>query len=217
VQKKVKAVLWATMTHTPNATNIISDWVVSYADSSFDVSAYKGDVAKIARAAKNHLESVIREKCDTCEPPRVLVVLDDVWENGLEAAKLLRDACPDYTTLLLTTRSTKVTSAFHIEPQTIGYLGEDDAPDLLAVYLPQSDEAARKHLGIALGGYPLALELAARRVLNERGHHVSLAAAMDACIADYKTGVAAGQTFKDLQLEEGEAKESNVTVSLAQL
>jgi tetratricopeptide (TPR) repeat protein len=212
--KIFRAVLWADVTRTPDPITILGGWVVSYADASFDVSAFQGDEAQIAQAVKSHLESVINEKCDLCEPPRVLVVLDDVWDSGREAARLIKRACPDHATILITTRSENVAVDLGAAAESLAYLTPDEAAAMLRTYLPAAPEDALRRLGKALGGHALALELAARRIHKEKRPGESEAQRVERLLSAYEQGIPSASPFADLKLEQGEKKEDNLTRSL---
>jgi hypothetical protein len=213
--KTFRAVLWADVTRNPNVTGILSDWVIAYADSAFNVSDY-ATTEQAAYAAKNRLDTVIEEKCEVCEPPRVLVVLDDVWDNGLETARTLRLACPEHTTVLITTRSENVAHDLQAHAESLTTMSADEAVEMLALFLPEADAGLRRRLGEALGGHALAMELAARRIKKEGcrpGEDDT--AKLARCIHDYETGVPAGSPFEGLKLEQGEKKDDNLTASLS--
>jgi len=212
--KTFRAVLWADVTRDPNVTGILSDWVIAHADSAFDVGAFES-VTHAALAAKRRLDTVIEEKCETCDPPRVLVVLDDVWDNGLETARTLRDACPEHSTILITTRSENIAHNLEAAPESLTYMTPDEAVGMLALYLPEADPHALRRLGVALGGHALAMELAARRVQKEKRPGESDFQKLERCIRDYETGIPAGSPFDGLKLEQGENKDDNLTRSLA--
>ena len=214
--KTFRAVLWANVTRAPNVTSIISDWVVKHADSSFDVSAYH-DPEQIAAAAHKLLDDVINEQCEDCEPPRVLVVLDDVWDNGLDTARLLAEhACPTHATVLITSRSEQLAANLHATSTRLDRMTPDDAAKMLADYLHGADTANLRALGAVLDGHALALELASRRVEIAAGRPgATLNTALTALTAQYRTGIADGTPFKDLHLAPGEQREDNLTLALS--
>jgi tetratricopeptide (TPR) repeat protein len=212
--KTFRAVLWADVTRNPDAGGILSAWVIGHADSSFNMGSFP-TLKQAALAAKVQLDMVIDEKCATCDPPRVLVVLDDVWDNGLEAARTLRLACPEHSTILITTRSENVGQDLNAETESLTYMTPDESVDMLALYLSEADVAALKRLGTALGGHALAMELAARRIRKERHPGESDGAKLERCIGEYETGIPAGSPFDKLKLEQGKDKEDNLKTSLA--
>ncbi len=213
--KTFRAVLWADVTRTPSAVNILSAWVVSYADSTFDLAVFKGDEGQIAAAVKAQLDSVIAEQCEDCDPPRVLMVLDDVWDNGRDAARLIKRACPAHTTILITTRSENVAIDLGAQAESLAYMTPDESVGMLKMYLFNIPDDTLRRLGKALGGHALALELAARRIQKEKRPGESEAERLERCIHDYETGIPAGSPFDRLKLEQGEQKEDNLTHSLA--
>jgi len=211
-EKVFRAVLWADVTRAPDALSILRGWALSYADSSFSTENMKPD--QIAAAVKGLLDDVINKRCEICEPSRVLVVLDDVWDSGLEAARLIQTACPDNATMLITTRSENLAHNMQALVEPLGYLSPEDAAALLAKYLPDTDVTPLRELGKALGGHALALELAARRIKKEAGRD-TLDNALRRCLTDYQRGIPAGSTLGALKLEQGEKREDNLTVALA--
>jgi len=208
------AVLWADVTRSPDAIGILRGWATGYADSSFSTENLKED--QIVTVVKALLDSVISEQCELCEPSRVLVVLDDVWDNGLDAARLIQKACPENATVLITTRSEQLANSLHAHQEPLGYLEPKDAAALLTKYLPAADADALQTLGMALGGHALALELTARRIENEAGRPgQTLESAVIRAVVDYQRGIPAGTLFADLKLEPGEKREDNLTKALA--
>jgi tetratricopeptide (TPR) repeat protein len=84
---------------------------------------------------------------------------------------------------------------------------------LLLEYLKQADKENLKRLGKALGGHPLSMELAARRIKKEAGRD-DLKTTLARCILDYEHGIPLGVPFADLKLEHGDEKDDNLTKSL---
>jgi tetratricopeptide (TPR) repeat protein len=213
-EKVFRSVLWANVTRTPNAVGILRGWITSYADSSFSTENLKED--QVAAAAKGLLENVINDQCEDCEPSRVLVVLDDVWDNGLDAVRLIQSACPENATILITTRSEPLVNNLHAHKEPLGTLEHDDAAIFLAQYLPDASAESLHALGAALGGHALAMELAARRIENEAGRPgQTLQSTLMRATLDYQRGIPAGTPFADLKLESGENREDNLTKALA--
>ncbi|MBI5957524.1 MAG: tetratricopeptide repeat protein, partial [Chloroflexi bacterium] len=212
--KTFRAVLWADVTRSPNVSGILSGWVVANADSAFNMSSYP-TIEQAAYAAKQRLDGVIDEKCETCEPPRVLVVLDDVWDNGLEAARTLRLACPEHTTVLITTRSENVAVNLNAKAKSLAYMTPDEAVEMLALHLAEAATGTLRRLGFALGGHALAMELAARRIRKEKRPGETDEQKLERCVREYETGIPAGSPFDGLKLEQGDKKEDNLTRSLA--
>lgn len=210
-KKVFRSVLWADVTRNPDFTSLITNWA-HYADSSFEIQSH--DRNQIALQVKVLLDELIEEKCENCEPPRVLMVLDDVWQNGLETARLLINARPENTTVLITTRNEKLVNDLQVTyKKSLKRMDEEESSKLLGAYLPRAESKLLKRLGNALGGHPLAMELAARRVKNEEGRS-DLATALVRCITDYEQGIPAGIRFANLKLEQGEEKDDNLTTSL---
>ncbi len=216
--KTFRAVLWANVTRNPSAPGIIRDWVIKHADSAYSAVEFS-DPAALAADAKRRLEDVINELCEDCDPPRVLIVLDDVWRNGLDAARLLQAACPftdhDQATILITTRDESVANRLNAgEVERLNRMTEAEAVDLLQQYLPGLPDEGLARLARSLAGHPLAMKLAAGRIKDEAGDS-SLAQALAECTAEYEQGIPAGTPFADLELAEGETREESLEVALA--
>src|SRR5258708_6060250 len=96
------AVLWAEVTRDPNSLALLTAWAI-YADPKYTLPDIP--IRHTAWQIKALLESVIAEQCQPCDSARVLVVLDDVYDDpdhkGLNAAKLLMEACPTGSSILL--------------------------------------------------------------------------------------------------------------------
>lgn len=209
-----RAVLWTEVTRTPDVLQLLRGWA-KHADASFDTA--NQSEGQIALRVKALLEDVIAEKCDTCESPRVLVVLDDVWEESQKAVDLLKQACPDNSTILITTRSGRVANRIAPgEVEALDKMQADEAVKLLREYLKKKpSDAALQKLGQALEGHPLALKLAAYRVLDELERAgATLESTLERCTRDYETGIPAGASFADLMLEQSDDKDDNLTKSL---
>jgi tetratricopeptide (TPR) repeat protein len=209
--KTFRAVLWADVTQAPDFSTLMRGWA-NHADSAFTTEKRSNE--QIAYQVKALLEGVISEQCQTCDPARVLMVLDDVWENGIGVARLLMMAKPENTTILLTTRNESVINALHVQNrQKLTHLNTENAIQLLQTYLSGVTDADLRGLAEALGGHPLAMQLAARRIKNESGRD-SLAESLKRCTEEYKKGIPAGTPFVALGLGDGQQKEDSLDVSL---
>ena len=195
-QKIFRAVLWADVTSTPQPLILLQSWA-AYADPNFQI----GDrpLSAVANQIKGLLETTINDKCQQCEPARILVVLDDVWDSGLEIARLLRLACPAQSTILITSRSEKIAINLGAKVEQLGRLHPVEAAALLRQYLPNTDQTLLEKLGEVLGGHPLALTLAAKRVLMAKNP----AKALPLHLAKYIEKLPAGVEFKQLKLDQG--------------
>ncbi|MBX3082405.1 MAG: tetratricopeptide repeat protein [Anaerolineae bacterium] len=213
--KTFRAVLWANVTREPDPMSILEGWA-RHADPKY-VRPDNPKLDDVAAHVKAMLDASIDKTCEHCEPPRILVVLDDVWSDptkrGLAAARTLRKACPDGSTILVTTRSEELAIDFGATPQKLDRLTPNDGAALLKTYkalakVPKSD---LKVLSEALGGHALALSLAARRIQKADDK----SQALRDHIAEYQTQLPLGTEFKNLELDQGEAREDNLTTVLS--
>ncbi|NWJ98353.1 MAG: hypothetical protein HXX20_21580, partial [Chloroflexi bacterium] len=204
--KFFRAVLWADITRSPNPLSLLTSWA-KHADPAFDPG--NQSLNQVALQVKALLEGVIGEQCQTCASNRVLVVLDDVWENGKDAVRLLKMACPNGSTLLLTSRSENVAIDLGANRFSLDRVYGEDALQLLQTYLPEADPAALSQLATLLGGHALALTLAAKRVLRK----ANPARALLAQIAEYQRGLPVGTARLELGREE--TREDNLTLAFS--
>ena len=199
------AVLWSNVTRSADPVALLSSWAY-YGDPEF--TAANTPTHDLPYRVKALLDDVISENC----AGRVLVVLDDVWDASKAAAKLLREACPNRATVLVTTRSENIAVDLCGENKLqLKKMAAEEGVALLRAYLTAVDEPAMTALSEALGGHPLALTLAVRRILKARNPAQALINHTQA----YQMGIPAGSTFADLKLEQGETKEDNLTMALA--
>jgi tetratricopeptide (TPR) repeat protein len=212
-QKVFRAVLWVDVGREPQPLILLENWA-RYADSSFQADRDR-PITAIALQVKAMLEDLIAEECQECQPQpslnRTLVVLDDVWESGIEATRILRQACPANATVLMTTRSQKVANILGARVQAIDKLNAQEALDLLSQYLPESNLTQLKELGQLLGGHPLALKLAATRISNAENPDKALAAHLK----EYATKLPQGVAFQHLKLDQTQDREDNLTLVLS--
>jgi hypothetical protein len=207
--KVFRAVLWSDIGREPNGLLNLFNWAY-LADPTYS----PGDIPReqLAHEIKSMLEGLIEQECAECEPPRVLVVLDDVWDNGREVVKRLRLACPQPATVLITTRSQQVAVKLGAKPQSLDRLDEAEGVAMLQQYLPEVlDEALLAQVVKALGGHPLALTLAAKRALLWPNPQ----RALKEQLAQYQKGLAAGEAFSKLKLATGESREENLELVLS--
>jgi hypothetical protein len=165
-QQVFRAVLWANVGQEPQPHTLLESWA-TYADPTYQASADK-PLTAVALHVKSLLEGVIDEKCQECPPlNRTLVVLDNVWDTSLETTRLLKQACPANSTILITSRSHNAAIDLGANVQTLDRLTNAEATALLSQYLPPDvNQAKLAELGQVLGGHPLALTLAAKRILK---------------------------------------------------
>ncbi len=103
------------------------------------------------------------------EQERLLVVLDDVWNEAAIASLLA--ALPTDACLLVTTRSQQVARELHVKLYPLEVLTDDDALALLYARMDKATEADKpllKRLAEALGNHAQALDIAGRS-LARRG------------------------------------------------
>lgn len=215
LDRTFNAVLWTPVTRSPDIFSLLTEWG-RYGDLSYTPDQ-KLTVNQVAQQVRVLLDHAIKTSCQQCDTMRLLIVLDDVWDSGLEAARLLiREACPDYSTILITTRSENLARNLQIVSQPLARMSGDEAAKLLQTYLPNAGLKLLELLGNALGGHPLAMELAARRILKELGRPgETLETVLKNAIAQYEMGIPSNTPFAELKLEHGETREDNLTIALA--
>jgi tetratricopeptide (TPR) repeat protein len=214
-QQVFKAVVWTSVNQQPQIFSLLTHWGDygrgSYAPTATDIEAVKAEVQTLLQAA-------IDSACDTCEGERVLLVLDDVWADGVQTVKTLLSIQPRNSTVLITTRSTNVLIDLDVDLPHVArldYMQIVDAVQMLSQWLKDSDTALLERLAQALDGHPLSLELAAKRVLKESlQRHKSANDTLQRTVGEYETGLSTGTSFERLRLEQGEDKERNLTISL---
>jgi hypothetical protein len=206
-EKIFQAVLWKEVKRKPDPLRLLLDWAYSvepaflYKDQSQE---------QLVQQVKAMLENLIAESCG--QASRTLVVFDDVWDDGIEAVRLLKQACPNGATVLITTRSGKVGVMLAAQEYSLDKLDPDRGVKLLLEYLPDADPVALRQLAVVLDGHPLAMTIAAKRVRLKAKHRQ--AEALLEHIAEYEKGLPAGTSFAELKLELSEEKEDNLTKAL---
>lgn len=102
------------------------------------------------------------------EEGRLLIILDDVREKWLDAAKLIRQVTPHAASFLATARSEVVAAALDTEIYHLDEMKPDEALKLLNAHINSavisSEPASAKAIVATLGHLPLAIELAAKRI-----------------------------------------------------
>ncbi len=199
------AILWTDINEKPNPTDKLLKWG-RYLDADYrlptDLSL--SDAADLLRDGLTDLVNM------TCGG-RALIILDDVWEDGIETVQLLRRAAPKGARVLLTTRFTTIVNHHDLQCRlafTLDELPVDDAKALLTD-LVNKVEVTQDHISrvvAILSGHPLALELAAS----------SLNAALDTkdiedTLESYKQGMSGGTRFDGMDLEDNQPNSLNVT------
>jgi tetratricopeptide (TPR) repeat protein len=216
-QKVFRTVLWADIGKEPQTINILQNWA-DYAGSAFQA----GDrpLKDVASHVKVLLSNLIDEKCQECPPlNRILVVLDDVWEEeaSLEAARTLIQACPDKALILITTRSKNVAiQGLQLNKDQIyplDKLAPDDAVSLLQARLGKNNNYnpdQLRDLAILLDGYTLALVLAAVRETDYDNNPNTFPERLE----EYRKGMTEGVAFSQLELDYGEERNESLEVTL---
>jgi hypothetical protein len=208
-EKIFKAVLWKEIKPKPNPLQLLLDWAY-LVDPTF---LYKNQSPEqLALQVKGMLEQWIGQDAKSDDKSGVLVVFDDVWDDGIQAVRLLRQACPNDALVLITTRSGKVGPLLSAHVMQLDKLEPDRGVKLLLEYLPEADPQALWELAEVLGGHPLAMTLAARRVLMT--DKLLQPQKLLRYIEQYRQGLPAGTTFGELDLELGEDREDNLTKAL---
>jgi len=209
-EKHFGAVLWADVTPKPDPLLALTEWA-RYADPLFSPDG-NHSLEGLARQVKALLEELLAEK----QAGRTLVVLDDVWDGPDEAGRymvrLLRSACPSAATLLLTTRNEGLALDLGAAVLNLQRLTQAEGVELLRAYLSGEDGELLGRLVTVLGGHPLALTLAARRVQKKK---LGRATALDNQLAEYERKLPALAEFADLKLDAGQKREDNLTLVLS--
>jgi tetratricopeptide (TPR) repeat protein len=204
--KAIQAVLWAELARQPDPLNLLLSWAY-YANPLFNYS--NQTLPQLALQVKALLENLLINQADATRPNRILVVLDDVWENGKETARLLKQACPANALIFLTTRSQSLAVELAgSQVEQLEALTLAEGVELLQIYLPDAETNYLSELAKILGGHPLALGVAARRILKK----VDRAKALPEHLQQYRQGLATGLCFKQLELELGTSREDNLNV-----
>ena len=159
-----RAVLWLDLTSNPVGAEDLLVTLAKRAEPEFR-RAEGEELADLANRVKVTLQEAIDGKCKTCGPDRVLLVLDDVWENGLAIARQLKEVRPERCSVLVTTRFGQVSEALGATPEALKRLSKSEGAKLLDKYLLGAvGLAERERLSEVLGGHALALKLAAKRL-----------------------------------------------------
>jgi tetratricopeptide (TPR) repeat protein len=111
---------------------------------------------------------------------RLLIVIDDVRDQWLEAGKLLRRALPHTASLLVTARNQAVATALDTVPYQLEAMPPNEALQLLETYagnpLSTVDKESARTLVKIIGYLPLAIELTGKRLLilsRKPGNHLN--------------------------------------------
>ncbi|MFL5801042.1 MAG: NB-ARC domain-containing protein, partial [Roseiflexaceae bacterium] len=151
-------VLYAELGPTPSLPSILRRWIAELGHRA-PQSDDPATLAAVVRAA-------LRDR-------RALLILDDVWDSSLGAARALRDCASPACRALASSRSAQVAreAARGAEPLTLDVLDPAAALDLLRRHAPSAvahDETGAAELAEALGRLPLALKLAGHLLADDR-------------------------------------------------
>ena len=189
------AVLWTRVTRQPDVIPLLVDWA---ADCGMSYTPTSTDVNVIGKEVRARVHNAITNTCEDCD--RVLVVLDDVWDNGIEIAKLLQRYAPHNASVLITTRSEKVATRTGSQIKSLDKFTPEDGLKVMRLRLPDADEDVLKTIVQALGGHALALKLAAQRARDEPER-------LQRHAEQYASRIPEGE-FKTLDLEQDEAEDN---------
>jgi tetratricopeptide (TPR) repeat protein len=208
--KIFRAVLWLELNQKPDPTRLLLAWA-SLADQAF---VYNNQpIELLAGQVRALLEELIAQECSDNNNQRILVVLDNVWDDDLETVKLLRSACPAASTIIVTSRSEEIALDFHAQAYKLRRVQGQEGVELVQEYLPEGDPAQLLELVQVLDGHPLALRLAARRLRNHlKADHPKV---LQRHIAQYFGKMHALTQFEDLKLDVGENREDNLSLVLS--
>lgn len=208
--RQCRAILWAEVRASPDPRSVLQEWG-QYADYRYATPDLP--IQQIAQQVKAMLDKAIPAACAECDGNRVLVVFDNVWDSSREAVTLLREACPQGSVVLITTRSANVAIDLGARPKALDRLKREEGIDLLRSYLSDVDdvdEGALGDLSDVLGGHALALTIAVKRVQKKSNLNKAISEHLDA----YRTGVAQGD-LSGLTLGTDENSEQSVALALS--
>ncbi len=194
-EKIFRTVLWADLGREPNVYRLLANWA-SYADFGFTFSGES--LEQLAHRVRSMLEDLIVEKCEECEGGRSLVILDDVGDADIQAARLMIEAAPAKSTVLITTRSQTVATRLKAQKLTLDRLSISEGVALLLTYFPKTDPHLLEDVNQQLGGHPLALTLAAKQALLSSNP----VQALNRQLEQYRTGLPSGSAIATFKLTE---------------
>jgi tetratricopeptide (TPR) repeat protein len=196
-----KAVLWAEITQNPLARSHLEAWG-RYAKPDF-TSPADTPLEHIADYVRAQLTDLLTEECGY----PVLIVFDDVWENGFETMRLLQRAAPQDAHILLTTRHDNVVREFQAKSIQLHELNNSEARAMLEKLRdnPHLTNADLDRTVQLIQGHPLALELAAASLNGAENK-----ADISDILADYATGIREGITFDAMDIGADRPRSLNV-------
>jgi tetratricopeptide (TPR) repeat protein len=104
----------------------------------------------------------------TNEHGRILIVIDDVRDEWLANARLLRNAAPQNSSTLLTTRNIEIAKALGASSINLKVMNTSEAVAMLSLFIDmpitEQEITCIKKLLKGLGYLPLAVELAGKRI-----------------------------------------------------
>jgi tetratricopeptide (TPR) repeat protein len=164
-------VFWGALPdHDGNTRPILRAWGQSCGQ---DLSA-ESDVDVMVNLVRGALTERQRERGP------LLIIVDDVRPNWLEAAQQLQRTLPAATPFLLTTRDETLATALSATIHHLGALPHDEAITLLMSHagseVVMADPQAAEALLKVVGYLPLAIELAGKRLellARKRGYHLA--------------------------------------------
>jgi hypothetical protein len=216
-EKYFKAVVWTEVNQHPDLYRLLAQWG-NYGEKDY-YPAPNTPIESVMQQVKELLQTAIDNDCSNGSSERVLLVLDDVWADGVNAAQTLLSIKPHNCTVLITSRSSKVALSLVNKTNIVKlpYLAPADGAKMLREWLIDADESDLQALSIALGGHPLALKLAALRVWDEEDRSgANRADTLKNCIKAYEVGLHEHHPFADLEFEqEADDKDVNLTKSIA--
>lgn len=186
-------VLWADITPNPDIASTLLEWA-SYAIDDYQLPPDKPLSAIVGTVRSYLTDRLVNGKCGK----RVLVVFDDVWENGKEAVNLLTQAAPTDAKILITTRYEQVANDLKSHVMALERLSDDEARAMCRnLRDPNKRHLSDDHLQRLVAfvkGHPLTLELA-MAALNgsEDATHA------DRMLANYESGLNADRPFDALK------------------
>jgi hypothetical protein len=210
-EKIFQAVLWKEIKRKPDPLRLLLEWAYMVEPAFL----YKGQTPmQLALQVKAMLENLIAETCGngSSKNNNILVVFDDVWDDGMDTVRLLRQACPYGSIVLITTRSGRIAPLISAQELFLDKLNPENSIKMLQVYIAEADTTALHELAIVLAGHPLAMTLAAKRLLLEEKHLQPELLLKH--IEEYRKGLPEGTPFSTLELEQGDEKEENLTKAL---
>jgi tetratricopeptide (TPR) repeat protein len=216
-EKYFKAVVWTEVNQHPDLYRLLAQWG-NYGEKDY-YPAPNTPIESVMQQVKELLQAAIDNACPNGISERVLLVLDDVWADGVKVAQTLLKIKPRNCTVLITSRSSKVALGLVDKSNIVKlpYLAPADGAKMLREWLIDADENDLQALSTALGGHPLALKLAALRVLDEEDRSgANRADTLKICIKAYEVGLLEHHPFADLEFEqEADDKDANLTTSIA--